>query len=114
MTVIRIAAILEPSKMSDIWRLFGWLARFQSLARNRTLFLSLTKANQELEAEIPKLMKFIIFNTCIPILEAICESWGSTINKIVQKRPTASDGDDAAVGTTDKRMYLFHWCTTWP
>ncbi|GBN92499.1 hypothetical protein AVEN_247051-1 [Araneus ventricosus] len=39
--------------------------------------------------------------------EAICESWGSTIDEIVQKRPTAIDGDDAAVGTTDKRMFIY-------
>ncbi|GBL91001.1 hypothetical protein AVEN_121693-1 [Araneus ventricosus] len=42
MALIRIAAILKPSKMADIWRLFGWLAQFPSLARNRTTFLSLT------------------------------------------------------------------------
>ncbi|GBO37709.1 hypothetical protein AVEN_93290-1 [Araneus ventricosus] len=41
MAVIRIAAILKPSKMADIWRLFGWLALFPMLARNRTIFLSL-------------------------------------------------------------------------
>ncbi|GBO39045.1 hypothetical protein AVEN_13174-1 [Araneus ventricosus] len=41
------------------------------------------------------------------MLEAICESWGSTINKIVQKRPTAINGDDAAVATTDKRMFIY-------
>ncbi|GBO36288.1 hypothetical protein AVEN_195915-1 [Araneus ventricosus] len=38
--------------------------------------------------------------------EAICELWGSTINQIVQKRPTTIDRDDAAVGTTDKRMFI--------
>ncbi|GBM54704.1 hypothetical protein AVEN_13052-1 [Araneus ventricosus] len=52
-------------------------------------------------------MKFIVFNISIPLSEAICESWGSTIDKIVQKRPTTIDGDDAAVGTTDERMFIF-------
>ncbi|GBM74240.1 hypothetical protein AVEN_129938-1 [Araneus ventricosus] len=42
MAVIRIAAILKPSKMADIWRLFGCLEQFPSLARNRTMCLSLT------------------------------------------------------------------------
>ncbi|GBM33816.1 hypothetical protein AVEN_222934-1, partial [Araneus ventricosus] len=40
-------------------------------------------------------------------VEVICECWGSTIDEIVQKRPTAIDGDDAAVGTTDKRMFIY-------
>ncbi|GBN95155.1 hypothetical protein AVEN_51134-1 [Araneus ventricosus] len=53
-------------------------------------------------------MKFIVFNISIPVMDVICESWGSTINKIVQKRPTAIDGDDAAIGrTTDKRMFAY-------
>ncbi|GBN24976.1 hypothetical protein AVEN_227680-1 [Araneus ventricosus] len=52
-------------------------------------------------------MKFTAFNIYIPELEAICELWGSTIDKIVQKRPTAIDGDDAAVETTDKRIFIY-------
>ncbi|GBN03053.1 hypothetical protein AVEN_169992-1 [Araneus ventricosus] len=52
-------------------------------------------------------MKFIVFNVSIPVSEAICESWGSTIDKIVQKRSTAIDGDDTSVGTTDKRMSIY-------
>ncbi|GBM66253.1 hypothetical protein AVEN_151669-1 [Araneus ventricosus] len=39
--------------------------------------------------------------------EAICELWGSTIDQIVQKRSTAIDGDDTAVGTTDERMFIY-------
>ncbi|GBM76360.1 hypothetical protein AVEN_36976-1 [Araneus ventricosus] len=57
--------------------------------------------------KIPRLMKFIVFNISISVLEAICESWGSTIDEIVQKRPTAIDRDDAAVGTTDKSMLIY-------
>ncbi|GBM53537.1 hypothetical protein AVEN_254431-1 [Araneus ventricosus] len=60
-----------------------------------------------LDERSPRLMKFIVFNISIPVMDVICESWGSTINKIVQKRPTAIDGDDAAVGTTDKRMFAY-------
>ncbi|GBM64852.1 hypothetical protein AVEN_243248-1 [Araneus ventricosus] len=52
-------------------------------------------------------MKFIVFNISIHVLEVICESWGSTIDKIAQKRPTANDEDDTAVGTTDKRMFTY-------
>ncbi|GBL77043.1 hypothetical protein AVEN_12694-1 [Araneus ventricosus] len=52
-------------------------------------------------------MKFIVFNISIPVLEVICESWGSTIDKIVQKRSNAIDGDDAAFGTIDKRMFIY-------
>ncbi|GBO13676.1 hypothetical protein AVEN_211774-1, partial [Araneus ventricosus] len=65
------------------------------------------KAINELASEIPRLMKFIVFNISIPVSEVICESWGSTIDKIVRKRPTAIDGDDAAVGTIDKRMFIY-------
>ncbi|GBM69387.1 hypothetical protein AVEN_134422-1 [Araneus ventricosus] len=39
--------------------------------------------------------------------ESISESWGSTIDKIVQKRSTAIEGDDTAVGTIDKRMFIY-------
>ncbi|GBM69588.1 Zinc finger protein 568 [Araneus ventricosus] len=39
------------------------------------------------------------------ICEVICESWGSIYNR--QKGPTAIDGDNAAVGTTDKRMFIY-------
>ncbi|GBN76149.1 hypothetical protein AVEN_209722-1 [Araneus ventricosus] len=39
--------------------------------------------------------------------EAICELWGSTIDKIVQKRPTTIDGDNATVETTAKRMFIY-------
>ncbi|GBO19356.1 hypothetical protein AVEN_224058-1 [Araneus ventricosus] len=60
-----------------------------------------------LESEIPRLTKFIAFNISIPVSEVICESWRSTIDKIVQTGPTAIDGDDAAVGTTDKRMFIY-------
>ncbi|GBN84373.1 hypothetical protein AVEN_82125-1 [Araneus ventricosus] len=52
-------------------------------------------------------MKFIVFNISNPVSEAICESRGSIICKFVQKRSTAIDGDDAAVGTTDKRMFIY-------
>ncbi|GBN03817.1 hypothetical protein AVEN_203399-1 [Araneus ventricosus] len=52
-------------------------------------------------------MKFIVFNVSIPVPEVICESLGSIIDKVVQKGPTAIDGDDAAVGTTDKRMFIY-------
>ncbi|GBM86166.1 hypothetical protein AVEN_48180-1 [Araneus ventricosus] len=48
-----------------------------------------------------------IFNISVPVLEVICESWGSTIDKIVQIRLAAIHGDDAAVGTTDKRMFIY-------
>ncbi|GBN66173.1 hypothetical protein AVEN_177701-1 [Araneus ventricosus] len=65
------------------------------------------KAINELASEIPRLMKFIVFNISIPVLEVNCESWGSTIDKIVQKRHTAVDGDGAAVGSTDKRMFIY-------
>ncbi|GBN26782.1 hypothetical protein AVEN_270269-1 [Araneus ventricosus] len=39
--------------------------------------------------------------------EAICESWGSTIYKIIKKRPTLIEGDEAAVRTTDNRMFIY-------
>ncbi|GBM51184.1 hypothetical protein AVEN_15096-1 [Araneus ventricosus] len=65
------------------------------------------RAINELESEIPRLMKLIVFNIYFPVSEVICESWGSTIDKIVQERPTTIDGDDAAIGTTDKRMFIY-------
>ncbi|GBO09953.1 hypothetical protein AVEN_19047-1 [Araneus ventricosus] len=52
-------------------------------------------------------MRFIVFNISIPVSEAICESWRPAIDKIVQERPTEIDGDDAAVGTTGKRMFIY-------
>ncbi|GBN28568.1 hypothetical protein AVEN_59822-1 [Araneus ventricosus] len=52
-------------------------------------------------------MKFIVFNISVLVLEVICEYWGSTIDKIVRKRPTAIDGDDAVGGTTDKIMFIY-------
>ncbi|GBO16439.1 hypothetical protein AVEN_64991-1 [Araneus ventricosus] len=58
-------------------------------------FILKKKAINELESEIPRLTKFIVFNISIPVSEVI-----------VQKRPIAIDEDDAAVGTTDKRMFI--------
>ncbi|GBM08291.1 hypothetical protein AVEN_101424-1 [Araneus ventricosus] len=39
MAVIRIAAILKPSSMADIWRLFGWLARFLTFGEKPPRYL---------------------------------------------------------------------------
>ncbi|GBM56789.1 Prostaglandin reductase 3 [Araneus ventricosus] len=82
MAVIRIAAILKPSKMADIWRLFGWLAPFPSLARNRTMVLSLTNMATNFMCAsrtsgrvphratlTPLLLKYKRKLTCIPVDE---------------------------------------------
>ena len=69
--------------------------------------LLLRKAYNKLETEISNLMKFFII-VCLFMFEKKFLGLGeSSVSKIVWKRPIAVDGDDAAVGITDKRMFMY-------
>lgn len=50
-----------------------------------------------------KLLKFLIST---PVSEAICESWGSVITNVMNKRPAASDFSYEEIGTTDMLAYI--------
>ncbi|GBM62297.1 hypothetical protein AVEN_113333-1 [Araneus ventricosus] len=52
-------------------------------------------------------MKFIVFNISIPVSEVISVNLRSANNRPnCSEKTHRTDGDDAAVGTTDKRMLL--------
>ncbi|GBN51570.1 hypothetical protein AVEN_83432-1 [Araneus ventricosus] len=104
--VNEVVKILEDetiirSNLKSVSDVYSWIEEYgrtlnkiyksiEERRKNGSFFLIkalLKKAINELESEIPKLMEFIAFNISIPVSEVICESWGSTIDKIVKKDP---------------------------
>lgn len=63
-------------------------------------------AISQLKPKLPHIIKFFSFCLSIPVSEAICESWGSVICNIMQKRTRADDGSATEIGTTDMRAFI--------
>ena len=52
------------------------------------------------------IIKFLKYCISIPVSEAICETWGSVISNVMQKRPRANDGNFEDMGTADMRVFV--------
>ncbi|GBN96223.1 hypothetical protein AVEN_219579-1 [Araneus ventricosus] len=63
-------------------------------------------AVHELREELPHIIKFLTFCISIPVSKAICESWGSVIKYIIDKRTRADDGISDEIGTTVMTVFI--------
>ncbi|GBM44512.1 hypothetical protein AVEN_192543-1 [Araneus ventricosus] len=93
------------------WKqLWLWFTKTVSNHRAENTHFDMKKvlklAVHELRKELPHIIKFLTFCISIPVSEAICESWGSVINYIADKRTRADDGTSDEIGTTDMRAFI--------
>lgn len=115
--ILNVLPCVPPSKEEgkelyfEYTVLFDWVyetvkecQESETYFENKTM---LKNAVNALKSEIPKLTSFLIKILSIPVSEAICESWGSTIDKYFSKRPNTADGNETTIGTTDKHMFIY-------
>lgn len=63
-------------------------------------------AFQELNTKIPTFIYFFAASLNVPISEAICETWGSIIDRVNKQRLRSAEGNDYDIGTNDKRTFI--------
>lgn len=63
-------------------------------------------AFHELKEKLPTFLKLVVFIVSMPVSEGICETWGSVIDAVGERRLRSKDGTDEVVGTNDKRVFI--------
>lgn len=87
-------------------QLWLWFVKTISDYRAENAQLNVKRTLKLAVQELPHITKFLTFCISIPVSEAICETWGSVINYVSDKRTRADDGSIDEIGTIDMRVFI--------
>lgn len=67
----------------------------------------------ELGQKYPLVVKLLKFTISTPVSEVICESWGSAITTVMNKRLVAKESSHEVAGSTNMLTYIMIKKSLW-